>query len=212
MLSYVRSHLTLGFPAGNRRDLRYDNFIPSARVIDQRSRGRLPHWRVDDATYFITFRLRDSLPVSVARDLFTERDAILRKCSSATARARLDDAFGLRLDKYLDAGSGSCLLREHGALVADALRHFDQSRYELHAWCVMPNHVHAMIHVQSGDEVPRIVHSWKSFTAHQIGRGPIWQREYFDRVIRSPAEFSRTAGYIRANPAKAGLLDWPWAG
>ncbi|HEU4889323.1 MAG TPA: transposase [Thermoanaerobaculia bacterium] len=127
-------------------------------------------------------------------------------------RARLDAAFGIRLDNELDRNYGSCILREHAALVQGALLHFDRKRYELHAWAVMPNHVHVMTHVERGDDVPEILHSWKSYTAHEIGRGVIWQREYFDRVVRSPREFANTQSYIRANPSKAGLPHWPWIG
>jgi REP element-mobilizing transposase RayT len=76
----------------------------------------------------------------------------------------------------------------------------------------MPNHVHVMVYVALGRDVPEILHSWKSYTAHEIGRGVIWQREYFDRLIRSPAEFADTRAYIHANPAKAGLKNWQWVG
>jgi REP element-mobilizing transposase RayT len=192
--------------------MRHDNFIAPPRYIRIDSRGRLPHWRVDNAIYFITFRLRDSLPREVARHLFLEREQMLRGCTTTFDRARLDAAFGIRLDRELDQGYGSCVLREHGELVANALKHFDRTRYQLHAWCVMPNHVHVMMHVELGDDVPEILHSWKSFTAHEVDRGVIWQREYFDRVIRSPRELANTAAYIRGNPFKAGLRDWPWTG
>ncbi|HVE71382.1 MAG TPA: transposase [Thermoanaerobaculia bacterium] len=192
--------------------MRHDNFIPDARIITARSRGRLPHWQVDDAVYFITFRLRDALPRDVARQLFLERQHMLRNCETTAERARLDIAFGIRLDRELDAHRGSCLLRVHGDLVANALKYFDGSRYELHAWCVMPNHVHVMFHITAGADVPLVLHSWKSYTAHRIGKGVIWQREYFDRVVRSPQEFNETAAYIRANPASAGLSDWRWIG
>jgi len=190
--------------------MRYDNFIPHPRLVEIRSRGRLPHWQVDDAIYSITFRLRDSLPRDVAHSLILERAHMLRGITSTTERARLDHAFAIRLDRELDRGYGSCILREHGEVVANALRHFDGVRYELHAWCVMPNHVHVMLHLAQGRELPRVVHSWKSYTAHVIGRGVIWQREYFDRVIRSPSDYNATRAYIRGNPAKAGLRDWQW--
>jgi REP element-mobilizing transposase RayT len=144
--------------------------------------------------------------------LFIERERMLRGCPTTFERARLDTAFGVRFDRELDQNFGSCVLREHADLVANALMHFDRQRYELHAWCVMPNHVHVMLYVDRGDDVPKIVHSWKSYTAHEIGRGVIWQREYFDRVIRSPREFGDTRAYIRANPWKAGLASWPWVG
>jgi REP element-mobilizing transposase RayT len=186
--------------------MRHDNFIPNISI---KSRGRLPHWQVDEAVYFITFRLRDSIPLEAARELYLERERILRSVSD---RARADRAFGIRLDTELDQSHGSCILREHAEIVANALKHFDRCRYELHAWCVMPNHVHVMVHVARGADIPAIVHSWKSFTAHRIDRGVIWQREYFDRVIRCPAEFSETRQYIRANPFRAGLRGWEWIG
>lgn len=162
--------------------------------------------------YFVTFRLNDSLPREVAKQLFAERERMMHGCSTRSERARLDMAFGVRLDCELDQNRGSCLLREYGELVANALKYFDRQRYELHAWCVMPNHVHVMLYVGNGDDVPKIIHSWKSYTAHKIKRGVIWQREYFDRVVRSPVEFNDTRAYIQANPAKAGLLHWPWVG
>ncbi|HEV7239019.1 MAG TPA: transposase [Thermoanaerobaculia bacterium] len=96
--------------------------------------------------------------------------------------------------------------------MAQTLRHFDGERYELHAWCVMPNHVHAMFYLERGSDLEKVLHSWKSYTAHAIDRGVIWQREYFDRVIRSPEHFNETRAYIRNNPAKAGLVNWPWVG
>ena len=189
--------------------MRHDNFIPSVTIT---SRGRLPHWQADNAIYFVTFRLRDSLPADVTRSLLAEREHLARTCCTAVERARLDAHFALRLDQALDAGHGSCLLKQHAPLMADALKHFDGSRYELHAWCVMPNHVHVLLHLQRGHDLPTIIHSWKSFTAHQIGRGVIWQREYFDRLVRGPEDYARTVAYVRGNPSKAGLREWPWVG
>ncbi|HYI12107.1 MAG TPA: transposase [Thermoanaerobaculia bacterium] len=191
--------------------MRHDNFIPPPTELRIHSRGCLPHWRVDNAVYFITFRLHDSLPPDVADNLRRERVQSLRDCRTAVDRAKLDAAFSLRLDWHLDQHWGSCILREHGELVAGALKYFDGERYTLHSWCVMPNHVHVMFHVVRGDDVPWIMHSWKSYTAHEIG-GKVWQKEYFDRIIRSPREWTSTAAYIRDNPGKAGLRDWPWVG
>ena len=110
--------------------MRYDNFIRGAR---QHSRGRLPHWETDDADYFVTFRLRDSLPAQIARQLLIERGHQVQTAQTDAERVAIDQAFGRRLDSYLDAGYGSCVLREHGALLADAIRHFDGDRYRLHA-------------------------------------------------------------------------------
>src|ERR1041385_6648786 len=90
----------------------------------------------------------------------------------------------------------------------DCRRSASKHQYELDAWCVMPNHVHVLIYVPGQAELDRILHSWKSFTAHRIGLGVIWQREYFDRIVRGVEELERTRDYIHANPLRAGLKDW----
>jgi len=192
--------------------MRHDNFIHPARGLRIRSRGTLPHWEIEDSTYFVTFRLRDSLPREVAVMLAREKERATQQATTAAQRAEINRLFGEQLDRYLDAGHGSAILSEHGALVADALKHFDGARYELLAWCVMPNHVHVLLFVPGRAELDKIVHSWKSYTAHAIGRGVIWAREYFDRVVRGERETGRTRNYIHANPWKAGLRDWPFLG
>ncbi len=127
-----------------------------------------------------------------------------------------------RFEGLLDAGHGEGLLArpEIGALVQQALRHFDGNRYFLHAWCVMPNHVHVLVTPLKGFSLSSLVHSWKSFTAKAInsalGReGTVWFEEYFDRAIRDEAHFSAAKDYIEDNPVKAGLCaapgDWPFS-
>jgi len=175
-----------------------------------RDRGRMPHWEAPDSSYFVTFRLHDSLPAEVIVGLKRERARLRAKATTAAERIEANRAFGRRLDAFLDSGNG--ILREHGALVASALKHFDGDRYDLLGWCVMPNHVHVLFFVPGQAELDKIVHSWKSYTAHAIGLGVIWAREYCDHVVRGPGELERIREYIRANPVKAGLKDWPFVG
>lgn len=90
------------------------------------------------------------------------------------------------------------------------------------AWVIMPNHVHTLFTMLGEHELGDLVHSWKSFTANQIHtciqeRGKLWQRDYFDRLIRDKAHFKNCVRYIRKNPfrAKLGtkeylLHDSPW--
>jgi REP element-mobilizing transposase RayT len=98
--------------------------------------------------------------------------------------------------------------------------HFDGDRYALHAWCVMPNHVHTLFTPQDDYKMSTIVHSWKSFTAHECNKllgqtGRFWDREPFDRYIRNERHFRSTLAYIEENPVKAGLCnkpeDWLWS-
>jgi len=85
--------------------------------------------------------------------------------------------------------------------------HFDGIRYELGEFVVMPNHVHAIVAPISGHQLSRILHNWKSFTAHQFNRvltsrGRIWHRESFDHIVRSAEHLAKFEAYIRNNANK----------
>ncbi len=71
--------------------------------------------------------------------------------------------------KNLDSGYGHCWLKNPNiaSLVNNALRYFDGSRYFLHAWTIMPNHVHVLFTLSESSSVSSILFSWKSFTAKQ---------------------------------------------
>jgi REP element-mobilizing transposase RayT len=198
-------------------------FSPHDDKVSIRNRGHLPHWEASGATYFVTFRLADSLPQhALKRILFAREDipstaAQMGREISDSERKRLWKLHTRRIEKYLDAGAGACSL-ENGAVakvVADSLRQFHGVRYQLFAWCVMPNHVHVIFRMLSGNTLPAILHSWKSFSAKQANEilhrsGEFWQREYYDRLIRDISEFHRAVQYVVDNPNKAGLKDWRW--
>ena len=85
---------------------------------------------------------------------------------------------------------------------------------------VMPNHVHALFTPKSECTMSEIVHSWKSFTAHecnkvQLRTGQFWAHEPFDRYIRNQNHFYNSLAYIENNPVEAGLCekpeDWIWS-
>jgi REP element-mobilizing transposase RayT len=84
----------------------------------------------------------------------------------------------------------------------------------------MPNHVHAVIEQAQGHSLGRVVHSWESFTAHEINKvnqtkGLIWAEDYFDRFIRDDVHLANAVGYVENNPVKAGLVkkpeQWPYS-
>jgi REP element-mobilizing transposase RayT len=202
---------------------RYYKLLPYEvhQKVRIRSRGYLPHWEVDAACYFITYRLADSLPRAVVEDLLQERRRLQGPMPAVTAVQRADLArrFGLRLDFYLRQNYGACHLKrpEIAQCVVENLRHFHGTRYRLIAWCVMPNHVHVVIDMDRGADLDRVLHSWKSYTGLRANQllglsGQFWHPEYFDRVIRDDEDLKTTVEYVLGNPAKAGLRDWKWVG
>jgi putative transposase len=177
--------------------------------------NRLPHWQQSGAAYFVTFRLADAVPANLLSQWETEREIWLRLHPELWSRDVEDEyhrRFSSAIERWLDAGHGSCILRkrEHGEFVAKALQHFDGERCIQIAWVIMPNHVHTLF-VQNGDwPLERLVHSWKLFTARQINRqtgrsGSLWQRDYFDRLVRGQKHFANCVRYIRRNPGRARL-------
>lgn len=188
-----------------------------------RSRGYLPHLEAQKAIYFVTFRLADSLPRELILQLRQQRATIAKASFAGTASpsdlSRLRELRALlkKVERCLDRGIGCCYLNDPrvAAIAAETLRHFHGQRYRLLAWCVMPNHVHVLFSPLREHTLDAILHSWKSFSAQKanafLGRtGPFWQREYFDHLVRDQSSLRRITQYVRDNPKRAGLPNWPW--
>jgi type I restriction enzyme R subunit/putative DNA methylase len=118
------------------------------------SRGYLPHRDQIGLLQFVTFRLADSLPQERLRHLEEEITRLPTDTRDFERRKRIE--------QWLDSGLGCCALQhpQVAKIVEQALLHFDGARYRLLAWCIMPNHVHALL--QPEHPLARIVQSWKS--------------------------------------------------
>ncbi len=133
---------------------------------------------------------------------------------SAESEQEYHQRFTGAVERWLDAGHGACALRRKdcGQVIASALQHFDRERYAQIAWIIMPNHVHLLFVQRTEWPLETLLHSWKRFTARQINQllgrtGSLWQRDYFDRLVRDEKHFANCVRYIRRNPEKARLRD-----
>ena len=169
------------------------------------SRGYLPHFDDGISPQFITMRLFDSLPQNLLNEW---RDELSKSGDEGELELRK------RIEKYLDSGYGSCFLREQkiAEMVQKALLFHDGTKYKLISWVIMPNHVHLLITRFTGFEMDEVMHSIKSFTAHEANKilkrnGNFWQRESYDRFIRNNEHFTNVIKYIERNPVKAGLCE-----
>ena len=194
----------------------FDDFTYfDARADVDVTRRKLPHWRQEGRTYFVTFRLHDSLPQGKLSALRKERELWLHSNAEPWSHAQKQEyreLFSEKIQHWLDAGHGSCILRDPALaqIVASALKHFEGQRYDLVAWVVMPNHVHAMLTPRPGFDLGKILHSWKSFSAHEINKktgreGDVWQHETYDHIVRDPDSLWHFAKYIMDNPRQAGV-------
>lgn len=193
------------------------------------TRNVLPHLKREGGTYFVTFRLAGTLPAELLQRLKREREMIVAAAHAAkrpltwSEQEELFRWYSVRVDTYLDAGHGDCFLRQPALadLVANALLFFAGERYELRAWTVMPNHVHAVVWPKPPQTLSEILHSWKSFTASKanklLGRvgQDFWQEESYDHLIRDDEDLARCCEYTVQNPVSARLCarpeDWKWS-
>ena len=172
-------------------------------------RGYLPHCDKPGLVQLVTLRLVDSLPTSRRGEW-----EHLLKIEDARARRK-------ELESYLDRGVGECWLRSPrvAECVEEAMRFHHGDRYELLAWCVMPNHVHVLVHVCDWP-LAKMLQNWKSISAIAANKvlkrsGAFWQREYWDTFMRSEEQEKTAVRYIESNPVKAKLCraseDWPFS-
>ena len=195
------------------------------------TRGYLPHVKREGARYFVVFRLEDALPKAVFLKIKAEREACLTAFYVQQAESKRlgipgpdpgmieksNKEYFRKLEHYLDRSCGECWLKrpEIAELVSNALRFFDGERYRLHAWVVMPNHVHAVLWPMLNHTLSKIIQSWKRFTAREANKllsrteMTFWQQESFDHWIRNDEEHERCCRYVVNNPVKAKLCDLP---
>jgi putative transposase len=169
-------------------------------------RGNLPHWLPESAAVFVTFRLRGTLPAGA------------RPPSSSDGQAFVE------FDRQLDhAATGPKYMFDPAvasAVVETVCEAATGRRIcELHAFVVMPNHVHLLI----APEVPlaRVMNWIKGVSARQANLlldrtgEPFWQDESFDHWVRHWRQFEKIRDYIHRNPVRAGLVgeaaEWPYS-
>ncbi len=184
-------------------------FLDRCESVQKSDTGDLPHWNQDGKLQFVTFRLADSVPQETLSRWREEKEVFLRefpKPWNGETEERYYEKFGRKRDAFLDAGVGSCVLEKPEAqkIICDVLKFFDGERYRLHAFVVMPNHVHVLAETRNDFSLSEILKSWKGFSARKINKvlgiaGTLWQSESFDRILRTETHYLRTLEYIKKN-------------
>jgi REP element-mobilizing transposase RayT len=205
-------------------------------------RGYLPHCDKPGLTQFVTFRLWDSMPASrrcewehlLAINVRSDapRSGTASTVSNTGARSiasRDDEAIAKsrreqrqKLEEYLDRSHGECFLRDPrvATLIENTLRFHHGQRFDLLAWVVMPNHVHAVLKVGDTTPLSKIIQNWKSISAvaanKLVGRSDdYWQEDYWDTFMRDEEQTRKAVRYIENNPVKARFCrtpeEWPFS-
>jgi len=190
----------------------------------------MPHWRQEGCTWFVTYRLADSIPKQVLERWEVEKSEwFAARGASVSEKESLKDAF-LKLSKterfaftkcfnrkrnsYLDEGRGSCVLRsaQCSKIVLEGWDYFDGKRYILGDLIVMPNHVHLLLTPLPGFKLETILQSRKRQSSREINTqmdqtGSLWQKHSFDHIVRNEKALQKLRVYIKDNPKKARLAS-----
>jgi hypothetical protein len=180
------------------RHVPFRGFDPYDEV--RTARRRLPHWRQSGATYFITFRLADSVPQTLLHQWRDERAIWLRLHPTPwheEDQREYEMRFIDRIQQWLDAGMGACHLRRPDvrAQVELCLLHFDRGRYDIDAFVLMPNHVHAVIKPAPEYELSTLLQAIKGFSANRCNKllkrkSAFWMDESYDHIVRDAKELA----------------------
>jgi putative transposase len=186
-----------------------------------------PHYQFRDSIVFITWRVAGTLPAHVL-ELFQqlragtgapESSRDLERVKQENARLfRLYEEYDLGLAQWKAPGF-SLNDKAPAKIITGAFHFYDGKMYELHAHCVMSNHVHILIRALRDEqgEIQRIsecVRLLKSYTSHAINKvlhrsGQLWDDFHFDRIIRDEQNYGNVVNYILMNPVAAGLVEKP---
>ena len=175
-------------------------------------RRNLPHLHCNEGEYFITFRLKDSLPSSEVQKLKEDLENSTEELSIKEKR------LFKRYNELLDSKRfGYMTITEEAItnIIKEILHKYDGLYYELICYCIMPNHVHLVFTIlDCGKSLSDIMKRLKGSSAIAINKhlkreGSLWQAESFDRLVREEKELYNIIKYVLLNPVNANLVsDW----
>jgi len=122
------------------------------------------------------------------------------------------------------------LLTRHIERLRDAVRAVRRAHpFDIHGWVVLPDHLHCVVQLPEGDadftlrlrlikagfskSLPRT--EWLSAVRQRRGERGIWQRRFWEHLIKDKADYRAHMDYVHINPVKHGLVkqvaDWPYS-
>jgi putative transposase len=206
-------------------------------------KNHLPHIQPIGATFFVTFSLADSIPIPVLDKLKKEHEFNIAQIkfsdkSTIEKEELLNREQKLHFKRYDDLlddilnGAKHLSNPDIAQLVFDKIKSYHNQFYYLYAFCIMPNHVHALMDfsIQVGSDFNyntsdytqlfEVLKNIKGNTGYYANKilsntgSPFWQKDSYDHYVRNQKELANIFNYIINNPVKAHLVekseDWQW--
>ena len=192
------------------------------------TKRRLPHIYRKGATFFITFRLKDSLSQVTLNELREEYSNKASKIFHPDPNIleylleELKENLFTKFQHQLDGKPfGECILKDPkcAEILYEKILQYNAKYYDLKCFCIMPNHVHILLRTlePSGDNddknyvnIDKIMMLIKGGSSYLINKkigktGPLWIQESYDKIIKDETEYGNVFYYILNNPVKANL-------
>lgn len=91
-------------------------------------------------------------------------------------------------------------------------RAYIKYEFEINGYVIMPDHVHFIL-ISTSDNLSEIMHDIKGYFAYNMfkrklyqSHDPVWQRSFYDHVIRNEKDLVEKLNYIHSYPLRAGLI------
>jgi putative transposase len=99
-------------------------------------------------------------------------------------------------------------------LVQILRRHSVAHGFAVHAYCVMPDHFHALASgLEPESRLLAFIKNLKQTTSREYRKQfqtTLWQKKFYDHILRPRDEAAGVAAYIWMNPVRKGLCKDPW--
>jgi REP element-mobilizing transposase RayT len=105
------------------------------------------------------------------------------------------DIFGKIVDNKI-------IFNDYGNKLNDILMSFENEKYEIDYYQIMPNHIHFIVNIREGNmiDLSKVISQIKSKCTNLIKYKNLWQKNYYERVVRDEKEYNDIVKYIYENP------------
>ena len=177
-------------------------------------RRNLPHYYLPNSTYFITFRVKDSIPLKKLLQLKIKYDKLR---TTQKSKSDINNNYFYEYDSLLNDFKTSNYLDNQNLsdIVKMGLHKYDGKEYKLFCYSIMPNHVHLLFHLlENARSISKVMQAIKRVSAYKINvvlkrKGSFWQSESYDHILRDEDDLLNLITYTLLNPVKAGIIkNW----
>ncbi|HKK81400.1 MAG TPA: transposase [Prolixibacteraceae bacterium] len=181
-------------------------------------RRNLPHIVPIEGMFHVVFRVKNSIPAHLLDKFKSDYEEQKLNITANSKEEHLQILNRLNNDyfeKFEDELHRSPIKPladyKNAEIIQNAILYFQNKRYTVLAYSIMPNHVHLLLS-NLKKHLSDILKPLKGFSAWEINKqagrkGTFWQDESYDHIIRSRDEMANTVDYILNNPVKSGLCD-----